>query len=60
VEDPVIRADILVQTFREINSVSLSFLEIYKKETFLQDVERNFNILSRIEELKHNGNYLIC
>ncbi|WJX41468.1 hypothetical protein P8452_28817 [Trifolium repens] len=55
VEDPVIRADILVQTFREINSVSLSFLEIYKKETFLQDVERNFNILSRIEELKHNG-----
>jgi activating signal cointegrator complex subunit 2 len=60
VEDPVIRADILVQTFREINSVSLSFLEIYKKETFLQDVERNFNILSKIEGLKHNGNYLIC
>ncbi|XP_045800205.1 activating signal cointegrator 1 complex subunit 2 isoform X1 [Trifolium pratense] len=55
VEDPVIRADILVQTFREINSVSLSFGEIYKKETFLQDVERNFNILSRIEGLKHNG-----
>lgn len=55
VEDPVIRADILVQTFREINSVSLSFQEIHKKETFLQGVERNFNISSRIEGLQHNG-----
>ncbi|XP_004501524.1 uncharacterized protein [Cicer arietinum] len=55
VEEPVIRADILVQTFREVNSVSLSFQEIHQKETFLQGVERNFNILSRIEGLKHNG-----
>ncbi|CAK8568363.1 unnamed protein product [Lathyrus sativus] len=55
VEDPVIRADILVQTFRDINSVSLSFQEIHRKETFLQDIERNFNLLSRIERLKHNG-----
>lgn len=60
VEDPVIRADILVQTFRDINSVTLSFQEIHLKETFLQDVERNFNVLGRIEGLKHNGNYLIC
>ncbi|XP_061354260.1 uncharacterized protein LOC133298889 isoform X2 [Gastrolobium bilobum] len=55
VEDPVIRADILVQTFREINSVSLQFQDFHQKETFLQDVERNFNILSRIERLKDNG-----
>ncbi|TKY74987.1 Activating signal cointegrator 1 complex subunit 2 [Spatholobus suberectus] len=54
-EDPVIRADILVQTFREINSVSLHFQEIHQKETFLQDVERNFNILRRIERLKDSG-----
>lgn len=60
VEDPVIRADILVQTLREINSVSLCFQEILPKKTFLQDVERNFNLLSRIERLKDNGNYLIC
>lgn len=60
VEDPVIRADILVQTFREINSVSLRFQEIHQNGTFLQDVDRNFNTLSRIESLKHNGNYLIC
>ena len=55
VEDPVIRADILVQTFREINSVSLHFQESHQKETFLQDVERNFSILSRIERLKDSG-----
>ncbi|KAJ1385474.1 Ubiquitin system component Cue [Sesbania bispinosa] len=55
VEDPVIRADILVQTFREINSVSSRFQEIHQKETFLQNVERNFNILSRIERLKDSG-----
>ncbi|XP_027354425.1 activating signal cointegrator 1 complex subunit 2 isoform X2 [Abrus precatorius] len=55
VEDPVIRADILVQTFREIDSISLHILERHQKETFLQAVERNFNILSKIERLKHNG-----
>ncbi|KAG5018420.1 hypothetical protein JHK87_014275 [Glycine soja] len=55
VEDPVIRADILVQTFREINSVSVHSQESHQKETFLQDVERNFNILSRIERLKDSG-----
>lgn len=60
VEDPVIRADILVQTFREINSVSLQFQEIHPRETFLQDVERNFNILSWIDRLKDSGNDLIC
>lgn len=60
VEDPVIRADILVQTFREINSVSVHSQESHQKETFLQDVERNFNILSRIERLRDGGNDLIC
>jgi len=56
VEDPVIRADILVQTFRDINSVSAHSRESHQKETFLQDVERNFNILSRIDRLKDSGN----
>ncbi|KAE9603625.1 hypothetical protein Lal_00002128 [Lupinus albus] len=55
VEDPVIRAEILVQTFKKINSVSLSFQEMHQKDTFLQDVERNFNILSRLERLKDDG-----
>lgn len=56
VEDPVIRADILVQTIRDINSVSSFSRESHQKETFLQDVERNFNILSGIERLKDSGN----
>jgi len=60
VEDPVIRADILVQTFRDINSLSSHSRESHQKETFLQDVERNFNILSGIETLKDSGNDRIC
>ncbi|XP_057729138.1 uncharacterized protein LOC130944694 isoform X1 [Arachis stenosperma] len=59
VEDPLIRADILVQTFREINSVSLQLQESHQKQTFLQDLERSFNILSRMERLKDNGWILI-
>ncbi|KAI4337045.1 hypothetical protein L6164_015503 [Bauhinia variegata] len=55
VEDPVIRADILVQTFMEINAVSLCFQESQQKETFLQHVEKNHNILSRLKSLRDNG-----
>lgn len=55
VEDPVIRADILVQTFREINAISLQFQESHKKETFLQHIEKNNNILKRVESLRDNG-----
>ncbi|KAI4316621.1 hypothetical protein L6164_024585 [Bauhinia variegata] len=55
VEDPVIRADILVQTFREINAVSLCFQENQQKEIFLQHVEKNYNILSRVKSLQDNG-----
>ncbi len=55
VEDPVIRADILVQTFREINGVSLQFHEHENRETFLQNVEKVHNIMSRIESLQNAG-----
>ena len=59
VEDPVIRADILVQTFREANAVSLNFLESQPKETFLQHIEQNGKILRRIENLGDNGKCLL-
>ncbi|KAL5559163.1 hypothetical protein UlMin_035374 [Ulmus minor] len=55
VEDPVIRADILVQTFREISEISLSTLENQNKDTFLQNVEKNFNITSKLENLRITG-----
>lgn len=55
VEDPVIRADIIVQTFREINGVSLQFQENEHQETFLQNVENVHNAMSRLASLQNTG-----
>ncbi|PPS10202.1 hypothetical protein GOBAR_AA10440 [Gossypium barbadense] len=55
VEDPFIRADILVQTLREINGVSLQSLENEKQDTFLKSVEKNCNIMSKLENLQNTG-----
>ncbi|XWS25525.1 hypothetical protein CRYUN_Cryun27aG0075400 [Craigia yunnanensis] len=55
VEDPFIRADILVQTFREINGVSPQGQENEKQDTFLQNVEKNCNMMSKLENLQNTG-----
>ncbi|KAM6581756.1 hypothetical protein CsatA_005530 [Cannabis sativa] len=55
IEDPVIRADILIQTFREIATVSVSSPENQSRETFLQHIEKNFNIMSKLENLQETG-----
>lgn len=56
VEDPVIRGDILVQTFREICSgLPSAHLGNQSGETFLQNVEKNYNILSRVDSLRSIG-----
>ncbi|XVE70187.1 hypothetical protein DITRI_Ditri10aG0052400 [Diplodiscus trichospermus] len=55
VEDPFVRADILIQTFREINGVSLQGQENEKQDTFLQSVEKNCNIMSKLENLQNTG-----
>lgn len=55
IEDPFIRADILVQTLREINGISVCAQENQNRQTFLQNVEKNFNILSKMENLQNNG-----
>lgn len=55
VEDPIIRSDILVQTFREINAVSLQLQEIQLKETFIQHIDKSYNILKRVESLRDSG-----
>ncbi|KAB2045028.1 hypothetical protein ES319_D01G133100v1 [Gossypium barbadense] len=55
VEDPFIRADILVQTLREINGVSLQSLENEKQDTFLKSVEKNCKIMSKLENLQNTG-----
>ncbi|CAN6682262.1 unnamed protein product [Malus baccata var. baccata] len=55
VEDLFIRADILVQTLREINGISVCAQENQNRQTFLQNVEKNFNIMSKMENLQNTG-----
>ncbi|XP_038715788.1 activating signal cointegrator 1 complex subunit 2 isoform X2 [Tripterygium wilfordii] len=55
VEDPFVRADILVQTFREINGVSIQDKDNQKFDTFLQNVEKKYNVMRRLESLQNNG-----
>lgn len=57
VEDPTVRADILVQTFRDINGVSLQVREDQKGYTFLQGMEKNHNISSKLENLQSSGQF---
>ncbi|XP_009360565.2 activating signal cointegrator 1 complex subunit 2 isoform X2 [Pyrus x bretschneideri] len=55
VEDLFIRADILVQTLREINGNSVCAQENQNRQTFLQNIEKNFNIMSKMENLQNIG-----
>lgn len=55
VEDPVIRADILVQTFKEIAAVPQHAQGKHHRGTFLQNIERNYQIMHRIQSLKQSG-----
>ncbi|KAF8025053.1 hypothetical protein BT93_F2032 [Corymbia citriodora subsp. variegata] len=55
VEDPVIRADIVIQTFRELNSFSLQEQGSQNIETFLQSVEKNYQVMSRLRSLQDGG-----
>ncbi|KAE9458804.1 hypothetical protein C3L33_09313, partial [Rhododendron williamsianum] len=51
VEDPVIRADILVQTFKELSGGYSHVQEGQSRGTFLQNIEKNHKIMERIEFL---------
>ncbi|XP_043714373.1 activating signal cointegrator 1 complex subunit 2-like isoform X2 [Telopea speciosissima] len=56
VEDPVIRGDILVQTFREINGERSNYvLENQSYGTFFQNVEKNCKMLNRLDNLRDSG-----
>ncbi|CAL5415312.1 unnamed protein product [Camellia sinensis] len=52
VEDPVIRADILVQTFREISGGYSYAQEGWSWATFFQNVEKKHKIMERVEFLQ--------
>ncbi|KAJ4964644.1 hypothetical protein NE237_016493 [Protea cynaroides] len=57
VEDPVIRGDILVQTFRDINGGEVSNYceDTQSNGTFLQNIEKNYKLLSRLDSLCGSG-----
>ncbi|XP_028053545.1 activating signal cointegrator 1 complex subunit 2 [Camellia sinensis] len=55
VEDPVIRADILVQTFREISGGYSYAQEGWGWATFFQNVEKKHKIMERVEFLQSTG-----
>ncbi|XP_068654586.1 uncharacterized protein [Aristolochia californica] len=55
VEDPSIRGDILVQSFREIITVASSHLQNLNGRTFLQNLEKGYELLKRIDSLKTEG-----
>ncbi|KAJ0233764.1 Ubiquitin system component Cue protein [Hirschfeldia incana] len=53
VEDPMVRADILIQTFREISGLSEQSLE--SKNRLLQKIERSYRIIDRLRSLQNAG-----
>ncbi|XP_074380004.1 uncharacterized protein LOC141721143 isoform X2 [Apium graveolens] len=53
VEDPLIRAEILIQTFREVNAFSVD--QDGKGKTFLQQMEENHKLLDRVDLLLNKG-----
>ncbi|WCJ35544.1 Ubiquitin system component Cue protein [Euphorbia peplus] len=55
IEDPSIRADILIQTLREISGVLLYSQENQKRETFLQNFDKNYYLMSRLQSLQDAG-----
>ncbi|XP_024008259.1 activating signal cointegrator 1 complex subunit 2 isoform X2 [Eutrema salsugineum] len=53
VEDPMVRADILIQTFREIGGVSEQSLE--SKNRLLHKIEKSYRIIDRLRSLQNAG-----
>ncbi|KAL2489184.1 Ubiquitin system component Cue protein [Forsythia ovata] len=59
VEDPAIRADILIQSLRDLSGNHSHVSDRQTGGTFLQNVEKNHLIMSRIELLRNTGWILI-
>nr|XP_043608330.1 activating signal cointegrator 1 complex subunit 2 [Erigeron canadensis] len=55
VEDPVIRADILVQTFRDISEECSTVQDESNMSSLLQSVEKNYQLISTLERLGNKG-----
>lgn len=57
VEDPMVRADILIQTFREISGLSEQSLE--SKNRLLQKIEKRYRIIDRLRSLQKAGKFFL-
>lgn len=58
VEDPLIRGEILLQKLKEIHGeASYAFHENLNNKTFLQSLQKDFNLLTRVNSLYSNGEY---
>lgn len=63
VEDPLIRSDILIQTFREISEGLSNVQDGKRRLTFLQHIEESHSLMTRIDLLLNKGDntfYIVC
>ena len=58
VKDPIIRADILVQTFQEISKQCSTVKEGGSGNSLLQSVDNKYQLMGRLELLRREGMYL--
>jgi activating signal cointegrator complex subunit 2 len=59
VDDPLIRGEILLQKLKEIHGeTSYVFHENLNNKTFLQSLQKDFNLLTRVNSLYSNGKYI--
>ncbi|KAF0899210.1 hypothetical protein E2562_015567 [Oryza meyeriana var. granulata] len=54
VEDPMIRGDIILQTLKDINREA-TYSQDHPGKTFLQALEKEFNLMSRIGDIQKKG-----
>ncbi|KAJ9561850.1 hypothetical protein OSB04_007010 [Centaurea solstitialis] len=57
VEDPMIRADVLVQTFREISEECSTVKDGRSVNSLLQSVDKKYQLMGRLELLRNEGMY---
>ncbi|KAK4387598.1 Activating signal cointegrator 1 complex subunit [Sesamum angolense] len=55
VEDPVVRADILIQTIRDLTGHHTDVPAVRTWGTFIQNIQKNHNMMNRIELLQKTG-----
>lgn len=58
VEDPVVRADILIQTIRDLTVDQIDGPGGRTWGTFIQEIQKNHEMMSRIELLRNTGESL--